>query len=318
MVNICLKMCGFFPFYLFQISLWLLSSVCSRFDVYLYHDQKESEKNRRTHAYYAELTARNTYSDLPDRKWKFMCYALKSHNAIRLLSYQKWKKKKWKHTRTRTHQILRFSVRAKHKHTHTASDIESNPTPNENAHASMRMVKEMKTKTNKHKIGKEERQRAAERKGRRVKGVQIIHYLFIMRVTFVTLRAHIQSKHTAFSVWELASSNHMVFGARVYIVIFGLIPKKKLKERKDGITLIFTAVSENSYSSFSSYKHTFDTFWMWWIYDHHRRGLWRWSYTNNRIRRTHTNAISFSFALVCAVPKRFIDFDNVFYIEQIV
>lgn len=58
-------------------SVWCLLS----FDVYLYHTQTLA-------FFHGELSEpRSTYLDLPDRKWKFMSYALKSPNA-QLLSYQ--------------------------------------------------------------------------------------------------------------------------------------------------------------------------------------------------------------------------------------
>lgn len=108
-------------------SVWCLLS----FDIYLYHTLAH---------FHGKLSEpRSTYLDLPDRKWKFMSYALKSHNAQLSVISKLWSR--------------------------------NNPTPNGNAHA-------LASTENWSHVKGEEMEHDEKR-------VRIIHYLFIIRVTFI-------------------------------------------------------------------------------------------------------------------------------------
>lgn len=166
----------FSAFYLLRISLWLLSSVCSRFDVYLYHGQKIQTQ---THMADVIAISYNHVARISICLTENENLCAMRLNHIILYDYYHIKKKRKnsdsvraQHTTQQRHHVIQRQMKM---HTH-------------------RWIwwKKWKKNNNTNEIEK--------RKTEQAKGVQIIHYLFIMRVTFVTLRSA-YSIETAFSAY---------------------------------------------------------------------------------------------------------------------
>lgn len=230
-----------------------------------------------------------------------MCYALKSHNAIRLLSYQT------KKTREKKQQNV-DSVRAEHNTTATSS----NPTPNENAHASMSLVKDTKK---------------YQRDGERTRKRSSNNSLFIYNAGHLRhVERRIFNRNAAFSpVCVSAAANHMVFSACAFLHCYFWFDSKETKNlnRIKETNQLFTAETQKTVIVFSQcilrtrpMCSWCDEFMITEDKQQQQQSRWR-RCTNNRIKRMHRETkIPFLplFRKVHTIrsSQRFMDFDNVY------